>query len=191
MNVFALISLIAFMVCFFLGNFIYHKNPKSQLNIMIAITSIFVGFLAFVEFEYRQAEAFQTAFFWLKISTLWPVVPSLLLHISLIFTKSKYLKNKLTYLLIYLPGIIIFILGLTTNLLIYSAVEEYWGWTYIISPDMILYNIMSVWTVVTVVIAGLICYKYYLKSKKLRKKQAKYVFAGLYIPLFISFGSDP
>ena len=190
MNVFALISLIAFMVCFFLGNFIYHKNPKSQLNIMIAITSILVGFLAFVEFEYRQAEAFQTAFFWLKISTLWPVVPSLLLHISLIFTKSKYLKNKLTYLLIYLPGIIIFILGLTTNLLIYSAVEEYWGWTYIISPDMILYNIMSVWTVVTVVIAGLICFKYYLKSKKLRKKQAKYVFAGLYIPLFISFGSD-
>ena len=190
MNVFALVSLVAFMVCFFLGNFIYHKNPKSKLNTIIAVTCIFVGFLAFLEFEYRQAETLQTALFWLKISTLWPIVPSLLLHVSLIFTRSPYLKNKLTYLLIYLPGIAISAVGLSTDLLISGASKEYWGWTYLISADPTLYNIMSLWTVVAVVLAGGICFKYYLKSRDLKKKQAKYIIAGLYIPFFISLGTD-
>lgn len=190
MNGFALISFLAFMVCFFLGNFIYHKNPKSQLNKIIALTSIMVGFLAFVEFQYRQAETLQTALFWLKISTLWPIVPSLLLHTSLIFTNSRYLKNKLTYLLIYLPGIIISAIGLSTNLLIGGALKEYWGWTYGFPANMTLYNIMSIWTVVTVALAGILCLRYYLKSKGLKKKQAEYLFAGLYIPLIISFFSD-
>ena len=190
MNVFALISLVAFMVCFFLGNFIYHKNPKSRLNTIIALTCIFVGFLAFIEFEYRHAETFQTAFFWLKISTLWPIVPSLLLHVSLIFTKSSYLKNKLTYLLIYLPGIAISAVGLTTDLLISGASKEYWGWTYIVPADATLYNIMSLWTVVAVVLAGGICFAYYLKSYDLKKKQAKYILAGLYVPFFISLATD-
>lgn len=190
MNVFALISLIAFMLCFFLGNFIYHKNPKSQLNIIIALTAIVVGFLAFTEFEYRQAETFQTAFFWIKVSTLWPIVPSLLLHISLIFTKSRYLKNKLSYILIYLPSIIIVTLSLTTNLLLNNILKEYWGWTYAFPVDMTLYNIMSIWTVFTVVLAVLICVRYYLKSKDLKKKQAKYIFVGLYTPFLISLCSD-
>ena len=178
------------MLCFFLGNFIYHKNPKSQLNIIIALTAIAVGFLAFTEFEYRQAEIFQIAFFWIKISTLWPIVPSLLLHISLIFTKSQYLKNKLIYILIYLPSIIIITLSLTTDLLLNSILKEYWGWTYAFPADMTLYNIMSLWTIFTVVLAGLICFRYYLKSRDLKKKQAKYILAGLYIPLFISLCSD-
>ena len=36
----------------------------------------------------------------------------------------------------------------------------------------------------------MICFKYYLKSYDLKKKQAKYILAGLYIPFFISLGTD-
>ncbi len=190
MNVYALMSLIAFMVCFFLGNFIYHKNPKSQLNKMITLLSLLVGFLALVEYEYRQAENFQTAFFWIKISTLWPLVPSLLLHISLIFTKSKILKNKLANILIYLPPIIIILISLTTNLLFNSVIKFYWGWTYVIPADATLFNIMALWTVLTVVSAGVICLSYYLNSTDLKRKQAKFMFAGLYLSLFIALSSD-
>ncbi|MFZ0441643.1 MAG: hypothetical protein WAL81_03330, partial [Methanobacterium sp.] len=108
MNIFSYISLSAFFLCFFLGNFIYHKNSKSQLNIMIAVLCILVGFLAFAEFQYRQTSDFETAYLWLKISGLWPIVPAILLHISLIFTrKTDLLKNKLTYILIYVPALII------------------------------------------------------------------------------------
>lgn len=190
MNVYALISLIAFMVCFFLGNFIYHKNPKSQLNKMIALLCILVGFLAFTEFEYRQAETIQTAFLWLKISSLWPLVPSILLHISLIFTKSKFLKNKLIYILIYIPSIIIILLSLTTNLIIFNVFKEYWGWYFSTPPDATLFNIMALWTIFAVFLSGVICFVYYLNSRSLKRKQAKYVFLGLYMPFFISLISD-
>lgn len=190
MNIYALLSFAAFMVCFFLGNFIYHKNPRSQLNILIAFLSIFTGFLAFIEFEYRLAETVQAAFFWLKISTLWPLIPSLLLHISLVFTKSGYLKNKLIYILIYLPSIIIITLSLTTNLLLDHALKEYWGWTYAFPAYMALFNIMTLWTVSTVVLAGFICFSFYLNSQSLKRKQAKYMLAGLYMPLLISFSTD-
>ncbi len=190
MNVYALISLTAFMVCFFLGNFIYHKNPKSQLNKMIALLCILVGFLAFIEFEYRQAETIQTAFFWLKISSLWPLVPSFLLHISLIFTKSKFLKNKITYILIYLPSIIIILLSLTTNLIVYNVFKEYWGWYFATPPDATLFNIMALWTIFAVFLSGLIIFMYFLKSRDLKRKQAQYVFVGLYMPFFMSLVSD-
>jgi PAS domain S-box-containing protein len=191
MTVFAIISLVAFMLCFFLGNFIYHKNSKSHLNKMVAVLCILVGFLAFVEFEYRQAYSFQNAYYWLKISTLWPFVPAILLNISFIFTnKTKILKNKLSYLLIYVPALIISTLGLATNWLIDGAISEYWGWTYTFPQDPVLFEIMSIWTLICVLLAGYICISYYLMSKKSKKQQSKYLIAGLYVPMFISLFSD-
>ncbi len=191
MNIFSYISLTAFFACFFLGNFIYHKNTKSQLNIMIALLSIIVGFLAFAEFQYRQTTDFQTAYLWLKISGLWPIVPAILLHISLIFTgKTNILKNKLTYVLIYAPALIIAILAVDTNWLLEGILKEYWGWTYLYPKTSLLFYIMSFWTVLCAFLAGGICLWYYLKSKDIKKLQTKYLIAGLYLPLLISMFSD-
>lgn len=191
MNIYALISLVAFMICFFLGNFIYHRNPKSHLNIMVAVLCLLVGFLAFTEFEYRQAYTYEIAYFWLKISTLWPFVPSILLHIALIFTKkTKILKNNFTYFWIYLPAIIISSLGLTTNLLIDGALREYWGWTYAFPEYPILFILMSLWTIIAGLLAAFLCFEYFLKSKNIKRQQAKYMLVGLYLPLTISLLSD-
>ena len=191
MNIFSYISLTAFFVCFFLGNFIYHKNTKSQLNIMIALLSIMVGFLAFAEFQYRQTSDFQTAYLWLKISGLWPLVPAILLHISLIFTgKTNLLKNKLTYVLIYAPAVIIAILAVDTNWLLEGIIKEYWGWTYLYPKSSLLFYIMSLWTLLCTSFAGVICFLYYLKSKDIKRLQSKYLIAGLYLPLMISMFSD-
>jgi PAS domain S-box-containing protein len=191
MNSFAIVSFVAFMLCFFLGNFIYHKNPKSQLNIMIAILSITVGFLAFIEFEYRQAFDFQTAYFWLKLSVLWPIVPSILLHISLIFNeKTKLLKNKLIYVLIYAPALIMVYFAFDTNWLFNGMVREYWGWTYIFPKDNLLFGIISLWTTLCVIIAAGISLINNFKIEGSKKLQAKFLVAGLYFPLAISLVSD-
>ena len=158
---------------------------------MIAVLSILVGFLAFAEFQYRQTSDFQTAYLWLKISGLWPIVPAILLHISLIFTgKSNLLKNKLTYILIYGPAVIIAILAVDTNWLLEGIVKEYWGWTYLYPKNSILFYVMSLWTVLCAFLAGVICFWYYLKSKNIKKLQTKYLVAGLYLPLLISMFSD-
>ncbi|WP_052374373.1 sensor histidine kinase [Methanobacterium sp. SMA-27] len=191
MNIFSYISLIAFLLCFFLGNFIYHKNSKSQLNLMIALLCILVGFLAFAEFQYRQTTDFQTAYIWLKISGLWPIVPAVLLHISLIFTgKTDILKNKSTYLLIYIPAIIISFYAVDTNLMLMGILKEYWGWTYVFPENSLLFDIMSVWTLLCVFLAGGLCLIYYLKNKNIKKHQAKYLLIGLYFPLLITMATD-
>jgi PAS domain S-box-containing protein len=191
MNIFSYISLSAFFLCFFLGNFIYHKNSKSQLNIMIAVLCILVGFLAFAEFQYRQTSDFETAYLWLKISGLWPIVPAILLHISLIFTgKTDLLKNKLTYILIYTPALIIAFYSVDTNLLLEGILKEYWGWTYVFPENSILFIIMSFWTVLCAFLAGCICFLYYLKTENMKRLQTKYIIVGLYLPLLISMFSD-
>jgi PAS domain S-box-containing protein len=191
MNPFAIASFVAFILCFFLGNFIYHKNPENQLNIMIAILSITVGFLAFIEFEYRQTLDFQTAYFWLKLSVLWPIVPSILLHISLIFNeKTKVLKNKYTYVLIYAPALIMAYVAFDTNWLFNGMVREYWGWTYIFPKDNLLFEIISLWTIICVIIAAGISIITNIKIEGSKKLQAKFLIAGLYFPLTISLVSD-
>ncbi len=191
MNIFSYISLIAFLLCFFLGNFIYHKNSKSQLNLMIALLCILVGFLAFAEFQYRQTTDFQTAYVWLKVSGLWPIVPAVLLHISLIFTgKTDILKNKFTYLLIYIPAIVISFYAVDTNLMLIGILKEYWGWTYVFPENSLLFDIMSVWTLLCVFLSGGLCLMYYLKNKNIEKHQAKYLLIGLYFPLLITMATD-
>ena len=191
MNIFSYISLTAFFLCFFLGNFIYHKNSKSQLNIMIAVLCVLVGFLAFAEFQYRQTLDFQTAYLWLKISGLWPIVPAIVLNISLIFTgKNKILQNKFTYILIYVPALIIAFYAIDTNLLLQGILKEYWGWTYIFPEHSMLFYIMGAWTLLCAFLAGVICLEYYLKTNNLKKLQTKYLIIGLYFPLLISMFSD-
>ena len=191
MNIFSYISLLAFLVCFFLGSFIYHKNSKSQLNIMIALLCILVGFLAFAEFQYRQTLDFETAYLWLKISGLWPLVPAILLHISLIFTgKKNILKNKNIYLLIYVPALIISFYAIDSNLLLQGILKEYWGWTYVFPEKSALFSIMSAWTLICIILAGIISFQYYLKTQNIKRLQAKYIILGLYFPLFITMTTD-
>jgi PAS domain S-box-containing protein len=158
---------------------------------MIGILCFVVGFLAFAEFQYRQTTDFQTAYIWLKVSGLWPLVPPILLHISLIFTgKTEILKNKFTYLLLYVPAIIISFYALDTNLLLQGIIKEYWGWTYVFPRDSLIFDVMSIWTIICVFIAGGLCLSYYLKNKNIKRLQAKYLIVGLYFPLLISMVSD-
>jgi PAS domain S-box-containing protein len=158
---------------------------------MIAILSITVGFLAFIEFEYRQAFDFQTAYFWLKLSVLWPIVPSILLHISLIFNeKTRLLKNKFTYVIIYAPALIMIYFAFDTNWLLQGITRTYWGWTYDYPINTLLFEIMSAWTIFCVIIAAGISLMDYFKISESKKLQAKYLIAGLYFPLAVSLVSD-
>ncbi len=194
MNIFALISLLAAVICFFIGNFIYYKNPENQLNKLVAILSILVGFLAFTEFGYRQADTITNAIFWLKLSALWPLVLSVLINITLVYTgRTKSLKNKLVYFLIYMPAAIISIFGLIsiTTAGNSAAIHEYWGWTYNINSIIPFFTIMSIWSLLVGVFSILLVVKYYFGTKgELEKKQTIFIFLGLFAPLLFSLFTD-
>lgn len=190
MNLFTLSSLLVSVICLFIGNFIYYKNPGNNLNRLVAILAFLIAFLAFTEFGYRQAETIETAQFWLRLSTLWPLVPSILIHISLMFTdKRKLLEHLSTYVLIYIPAIIISILGLMTNPIV---VHQYWGWTYSLYPNIPLFFIlMSIWSLFGGVLTSLLFLMHYFSTKdELEKKQAKYIFLGLFAPLIVILTTD-
>ncbi|MEG3225494.1 MAG: hypothetical protein BME94_08335 [Methanobacteriales archaeon Met13] len=123
---------------------------------------------------------------------LWPFVPALMLNIALTFRgKFEFHENKLKYLLIYLPAIVLSILGIGTNLIFDNAVMEYYGWTYNIPADATLFALMSFWTILWAIIATIIFFSYYKNSKEdMERKQAKYIFIGLYVPLILSLVSD-
>ncbi|MGZ7109625.1 MAG: sensor histidine kinase, partial [Methanobacterium sp.] len=121
----------------------------------------------------------------------WPIVPSILLHISLIFNeKTRLLKNKLTYVIIYAPALIMVYLAFDTNWLLQGITREYWGWTYNYPINTVLFEIMSGWTILCVIIAAGISIMDYFKIDGSKKLQAKYLVAGLYFPLVVSLMSD-
>ena len=185
MNVFALTSLLVSVVALFLGNFVFYRNPRNVLNRVFLLYCLSAAYLAFAEFGCRQADNFDTAYLWLKISALWPFAISLLLHFALVFTeKSKLLENKLTYFLVYAPALTFCLLDLTTNLITGGPIKVYWGWTYGV-PENTLMLLITIWAVGMPLLSMYLCLRYYLKTTDHKKKQAKYVLIGNSIPVAI------
>jgi uncharacterized membrane protein YfcA len=113
-NVLALFSLLSCVVVAFQGSFVLHRNPRNALNRIFFLLCLSAAYLAFVEFQFRQAESFATAYLWLKASALWAFVLPLELHFVLLFTeRTKLLENRLTYLVLYVPALIFFLKALT------------------------------------------------------------------------------
>ncbi|RJS48492.1 MAG: hypothetical protein CIT03_07900 [Methanobacterium sp.] len=190
-NEYSLISLLAALTSFFIGNFIYFRNPENSLNRVIAIFSVMVSFMAITEFAYRLVENPESALFWLKVSTLWPLIPAIMLQIALIFTnRGHILKNKFAYPLIYGPALIFILFGFTTDLLIGPPILEYWGWTYSIPENPIIYYLFSAWTVIISLSASILVFSYYFKAEGMDKKQALYLALGLFTPLILSLITD-
>ncbi|PKL66442.1 MAG: hypothetical protein CVV28_10590 [Methanobacteriales archaeon HGW-Methanobacteriales-1] len=191
LNDFAIISLISAITSFFIANFIYFRNPKNSLNRTITIFSVLVSFMALCEFAYRLAESSGSAFIWLKLSALWPFIPSVLLHTAFIFTQRSYiLRNKLTYLLIYGPALIFVILGIATNFFIGPPIHEYWGWIYSIPLDKSIYDLFALWTVLVSFISSWMVFLYAFQSETGQKRQSVYISFGIFMPLILGLITD-
>ena len=184
MNVFALFSLLSAVICFFLGIFVYSKDSRNLVNIVFTMFCLFGAYAAFTEFVYRQAESFEAAYFWLRMSVLWPFIIVFLLHFVLLFTEhSNLLKNKVTYVFMYGPAIF-FILGLI--LILPRPVKTYWGWTFGTPESTLFLNIFIVWLVGLTILSLYFCTRYYLMvSDHKKKQQAKYVSIGALFPVAI------
>jgi len=189
MNIFALSSLVAFVLCLFLGNYVYYQNKKKPLNKMFLLLCLSLAYWAFTEFMYRQADTLGTASLWIKASSLWYFSIAFLIHFAFLYTeKTKVFKNKLIYLLIYAPALLFFCVDLT-NITVYAEpVKEFWGYTYNIPEDSLVYWMSTIWAVAAGFFLLILCITYYLKVTDTKKKQqAKFVVLGFSIPVFFGF----
>ncbi|MFC1847899.1 ATP-binding protein [Chloroflexota bacterium] len=185
MNIFALPSLFSGVAVLLLGSFIFFRETRSPLNRIFILLCVSLALWSLAEFGYRQADSYNTAYFWLKLSDLSFIVAPLLLHFVLFFTQeSKLFQNRLTYTVMYAPALMIILLTLTSNAVGGEPVRQYWGWTYSIPEDSLVYSISYAWAYGLGILSVYLCLLYYLKQSDVKKKQqAKYVFIGLTIPL--------
>lgn len=116
MSTFTIISILISVCSLFIGNFIYYRNPNNQLNKVLALFSLFIAYMAFTDFQISIVTTAEQAYFWLKATFPWMLVGSFYIHLALISTeKFQILEKKITYVLIYLPALLLAILNLTTN----------------------------------------------------------------------------
>ncbi len=196
-NAFALLSLISIIVCTILAIIVYFKkvryvffNKTAKLFVLLCLSLAF--FWGLIEFGYRFSDDFNTAYSWLKINVLWYIVMSFLLHLSLVYTEHKdLLKKKITYLLIYGPALIFFIIDISTNFLVTEPVKETWGWTFGIPTNPVVHSISSTWAAFTSLFCLYIFLDYHSKTNNpIKKKRINLMEIGISIPIIIGLNTE-
>ncbi|MFC2006154.1 PAS domain S-box protein [Chloroflexota bacterium] len=184
MNPFAIVSLLSFVVAIFLAGFIWFKKPSSVVSRIFAVSFILVAYCSFTEFGYRQTDNLETAYFWLKVGSFWPLVLATLLHFSLAYTgQSKLLKNRLTYALLYVPALVISLVDLTTNLIVVDFTMTKWGWTSVYSEGFIS-DLVAIWVIAIAGWATYLCWRYYFRTNEQPiRQQTKYVAIGISVAM--------
>jgi len=171
----------------FLGLIVYQLHRKERLNRLFAYTFFFASYWALTDFLMRNSTSTNEAYFWNRVSFLWPFAVALLFHFSLAFTKNNLLNYKARYALIYAPAIFLSILDLTTGLISGPIISEYLGFTYSIPSNPFFYMLGNIWGVTLGVLSLFLCIRYYYRvDEKSNKEPIKLVAAGFAIPFIVN-----
>jgi|GEM_PF-3226496 len=141
---------------------------------------------------YRSAETAATAGFWMKMRALaWTFPLAFLLHFLLIFTRrSKQLKSRLTYVLIYGPAILFAAIDFNTYLITGRPEMKSWGFSYGI-PDSWVNWICNGWTAVLGGVSLVLILVHYVRSSDVKKRrQAKFIALGMSLPIVGGIASE-
>ncbi|HTY74263.1 MAG TPA: ATP-binding protein [Candidatus Nanoarchaeia archaeon] len=183
MNVFAWLTLIASIACLFLGIIVYSFNRKSILSKIFLFTALAGFWYAFTTVMMWTATDLGSASFWNKMGTIWPFFVALVATFALVFTKNKWIKNRLNYLILFLPAVAFWFIDLFTSLINSPPVMEYWGYNDVASGTWIYFGSM-IWTIALPILAFVLCFRYYRKAEDtMQRQQRKYVTIGFAIPI--------
>jgi PAS domain S-box-containing protein len=176
-----------------LGEYILLKDVRNPLNRVFAAFCAVAGAWGFVEFMYRQAATPAVAEFWLKVyAFVWPNVTPVTLHFALIFTgQTKWLKSRFTYVLIYLPSILISLTDFSTDLITPGPVKLPWGFAPATPDDQLWYWLSSSWITLIGALSLILIWRYrYQRIDLKKKKQTELIIIGFTLPLAAGFVSQ-
>ena len=182
-NVYAFASLSASVVSLILGIIVFSLNTRNLLNKVFLLTSAAGFYWTFTEFMMWQSNTAEAANFWSKMGFLWPFFVVLFLHFSLLYTQNRLLKNKLTYLLLYVPAIVFAIVDVSTELINSQPILEYWGYEDG-APLTWMYGASTIWVAALPITALLASLRFHLVTKDRNKKQqSSYMTLAFFIPI--------
>lgn len=182
MNIYTLSLLLLAIVCFFLAQYVFNKNPREKINKSFMYLSLIFCVWSIQLFIYQSADTSKFATSWDRYFTIWLILPAAILHFTLIFTKKdSFLKKWYAYLLLYEPTVAFMIYNIITGNMTGQIVQTWWGWTYSIEgTDFDIVPIIYViWGLINSVICIVLCIQYYRSTLEQKiKKQAKIILIG-------------
>jgi len=180
---FSMTSLFAAVVSLFMGSIVLFRNPKQALNRVFFLLCLLIAYWAFIEFQLRSAENFETADDFVPYLFLWPLPAAFALHFVLIFTRQRQLlRHKVVYALIYGPAIVIATIFLFSERFHGTPVLKFWGWTYN-HENLIPYQIAVAIVVGMALLSTFFCLRFHLMQiDKTKRIQTGFVLLGLSIP---------
>jgi len=182
-NIFAWLSLGASISSLCLGVIVYSFNRKGTLNKLFLLASVATFFYMFTTVMMWISSNFAAASFWNKMGTIWPFSEALVLNFALVFTGSKWIRNKLNYAVLYLPAVAFWLIDILTNLINAPPVTKYWGYNDVASGTWIYY-VSTIWSAGTAFLAFILCFRYYRHvNLPARRQQGKCVTIGFAVPI--------
>ncbi len=191
MILYALLSLFASAISITLGISVFLLDRTARLNKLFMVMMIFNSYWAFCLFMMSQSPSLVGAVFWQKVLFLWPFLLSVLMHFTLVYTESSWLRNKFIYVALYFPALFFALTDFTTNLITATPVLKFWGYQNSLPTNSLLCWFDNFWACSFAVLSIVLFARYYHGLvDKTKKQQAKFVWAAFTIPILVALVTD-
>lgn len=107
MNIFTFLTFFSFVIYVYLSIYVFHLDRSSRLNRVFVFMTAALAWKSFAYIFFHSAQTSEECFFWYKLSACgWNILPGVAIHYALILSEREdLLRRKLTYAIIYFPGV--------------------------------------------------------------------------------------
>lgn len=193
MITYAWFSLLTSLLCLLIAFLVYIYDRKSVSNKLFVCILVWTFFWSLIEFFQYNANTSIEAAILDKALVAWPFYSAFLIHFALVYTESGFLKNKIAYLVIYVPAAVLTGIDLTTTWITAPPVQRSAGYQF--STQLAVKPIGSIleniWTSILAVTALVLCIVFYFRTlNQTKKTQTKFIVLGLAFPVISSLFTD-
>ena len=149
-SVLVFICLISAFITCALGVFVLARNPSPAVNRLFFAMMIGATYWALGEYLIWTAGGADGLRFWLRVSAFWPVVIAIAVHFILTFTRGPSAKEKhrpLLLAVLYIPALIVSLLGLFTDTLFTVGYQPDTGWVYLPAMQSPVYQVAGIYII--------------------------------------------
>jgi PAS domain S-box-containing protein len=160
------------------------KNPRSNINRSFSLIVLFIAFWSFSNLLSDVSAGYYEALIWNRMVYLVSaIIPIFTILFSIYFPEGGIVEGLFKRALIFMPGIILAVLSLFTDLIVKSISFAAWGTAINYGPLFILHSLYMVGYLVFAIY--LMASKYY-KFQGVHKVQIKYVLLGSLISITLA-----
>jgi PAS domain S-box-containing protein len=181
---------VASLITLAIGAYVVFRDPDGQVNRLFFLIAIALALWGLGEFIMRSAASVNAATVGAKLAALgWCFVGGLYVHFALTLAeKESVLKRRINYAFLYLPGLVLFVMVLASNLVFRGFAPSSQGYREIAGP---LRLASEAYILVYFAVGIGILIDYMLKSKSRDTRvRIGYVVVATSMPLLLGIASD-